>query len=388
MQLSRCRDIDDLRLAAQKRLPGFVFDFVDGGADGQVGVRKNVAVFEDVALIPRVLVDVANRSLATTMFGARQAAPLAIAPTGGVGMLHRDGEIGLARAAVARNIPFTLSTASNVGLEKMRDAVDGRLWMQLYMFKNHDMTNSIVRRADAAGYEALVLTLDTPVAGMRKLDSRHFARPGALTLKSRINTLFHPRWMANVLLRGLPGFPNVEAALPPDQRSAHAARAFLMGAKDQSLEMSDLARFRDMWPRTLLVKGVLAPDDVGALIDHGVDGVILSNHGGRQLDGTVTALEMLPAAVEAARGRIPILIDGGVRRGSDIIKAVALGAATVMIGRATLYGIGAGGEPGACRALEILFQEMDRTLALLGCPDVAGLGSEYMRVPIGFGGLR
>ena len=384
MQLSRCADIDDLRLAARRRLPGFVFDFVDGGADGQVGVHKNVEIFEDVGLIPRVLVDVANRSLATTLFGEPQAAPLAIAPTGGVGLLHRDGEIGLARAAAARDIPFTLSTASNVGLERVRDAVDGRLWMQLYTFNDHSISESIIRRADTAGYEALVVTLDTPVAGMRKRDIRHFTRPGALTLKSRINTLCHPRWMANVLLRGLPGFPNVEAALPSDRRSNHAARIFLMGDKDQSLEMADMARFRDLWPRTLLVKGVLAPDDVGALIDQGVNGVILSNHGGRQLDGTVTPLEMLPAAVEAASGRIPILIDGGVRRGSDIIKAVALGAATVMVGRATLYGMGTAGEVGARRALEILFQEMDRTLALLGCPDVAGLGPDYVRVPTGF----
>ena len=381
MPLSRVADIDDLRIAARRRLPGFVHDFIEGGADGQVSVASNVAAFENVKWLPRVLVDVSNRSLATTLFGKSVAAPLAIAPTGGVGLFHRDGEIGLGRAAAARDIPFTLSTASNVTLEEVRDAVDGRLWMQLYTFNDHELTDSIVHRAEAAGYEALVITLDTPVAGMRKLDNRHFVRPGSLTLRSRINTLWHPRWIANVLMRGLPGFPNVEAGVPPDQHSNHATRTYLMGNKDQSLEMSDLAQFRDMWPRTLLVKGVLAPDDIEQLIGRGIDGVILSNHGGRQLDGTVMPLEMLPAAVEVSNGRVPILIDGGVRRGSDILKAVAPGAAAVMVGRATLYGIAAAGEPGARRALEILFQEMDRALALLGCPDVANLGPGFVKLP-------
>ena len=349
-------------------------------------MRKNVAAFEDVGLMPRVLVDVSQRRLATTLFDQPIAAPLAIAPTGGVGLLHRDGEIGLARAAAARDIPFTLSTAANTALERVRDAVDGRLWMQLYTFNDREVTKAIVQRADAAGYEALVLTLDTPVAGKRTLDDRHFARPGALVLKSKLDTLCHPGWMANVLLRGLPRFPNVEAALPPGHRTNHAARKFLMGAKDQSLGMADLAKFRDLWPRILLVKGVLAPEDVDRLADHGVDGIILSNHGGRQLDGTATPLEMLPAAVDAARGRIPIMMDGGVRRGTDIVKAAALGAAAVMVGRATLYGVAAAGERGAERALEILFDEMDRALALLGCPDVAELSPGHLRLPIGFGG--
>ena len=182
MPLSRVADIDDLRIAARRRLPGFVYDFIEGGADGQVSVASNVAAFENVKWLPRVLVDVSNRSLATTLFGKSVAAPLAIAPSGGVGLFHRDGEIGLGRAAAARDIPFTLSTASNVTLEEVRDAVDGRLWMQLYTFNDHELTDSIVHRAEAAGYEALVITLDTPVAGMRKLDNRHFVRPGSLTL--------------------------------------------------------------------------------------------------------------------------------------------------------------------------------------------------------------
>ena len=387
-RLSRCADIDDLRSAARRRLPGFVFDFVEGGAEGQISARNNVAAFDEIALIPRVLVDVSKRQLATALFGEPLAGPVAIAPTGGAGLLHRDGEIGLARAAAVHGIPLTLSTASNIALELVRDAVEGRLWMQLYTFTDQALADSIVRRADASGYEALVITVDTPVAGMRKLDARHFSKPGVLTMKSRINTLFHPRWMANVLLRGLPGFPNVAAALPPGRRNSHTTRSYLMGKKDQSLEWADLARFREMWPRKLLVKGVLAPADVDKLIGWGVDGVILSNHGGRQLDGAVTPLEMLPAAVDAAGGRIPILIDGGVRRGSDILKAVALGAAVVMIGRATLYGLGAAGETGASHALGILFQEMDRALALLGCTTVAQLGPQYLKLRPGFGSMN
>ena len=384
-RLSRCAAIGDLRAAAKQRLPKFVFDFVEGGADGQVSVRRNVAAFDDVALVPRVLVDVSKRRLAITLFDKPTAAPLAIAPTGGVGLLHRDAEIGLARAAAAHDIPFTLSTAANTSLERVRDAADARLWMQLYTYQDQSVAESIMQRAAAADYEALIITLDTPVAGKRPLDDRHFDKPNKLVLRSRIETLRHPGWMANVLLPGLPGFPNVEAALPPDSRSNHAARKFLMGAKDQSLEMSDLAKFRDMWPRRLLVKGVLAPEDVDQLAVRGVDGVILSNHGGRQLDGTVAPLEALPAAVDAAAGRIPIMIDGGVRRGGDVLKAVALGASAAMVGRATLYGIAAAGEPGARRALEILFEEMDRALALLGCADVAELGHQYVRLPKEFG---
>ncbi len=385
VRLNRCAEIEDLRRSARRRLPRFAFDFVEGGADGQISIARNVAAFEDVAFVPKVLVDVSQRSLATSLFGQESAAPLAIAPTGGVGLLHRDSEIGLAKAAAASGVPFTLSTAANTSLERVRDAVDGRLWMQLYIYKDQEVGREIARRAEAAGYEALVITLDTPVSGKRTRDDRHFAAPGALVWRSKLETLRHPGWMANVLLRGLPGFPNVEAALPPGQRTNHAARKFLMGAKDAALEMASLARFRDIWPGILLVKGVLAPEDIGQLAANGVDGVILSNHGGRQLDGTVAPLEMVPAAVAAADRRMPILMDGGVRRGGDVLKAIALGAAAAMSGRATLYGIGAAGEAGARRALDILFDEMDRGLALLGCPDVATLGREFVRVPAGFG---
>jgi (S)-mandelate dehydrogenase len=355
--LSRALNIADLRAAARRRVPHFAFEYVEGGAEDEASLRGNRASFESLHFVPQTLVDTSNRNLRTDILGRPTPAPLIIGPTGLNGMLHADGDIGLARAAADLGIPFTLSTMSTTRLEDVAKQAGGRLWMQLYVMKNRAVAEDIMTRAAAAGYEALVFTTDANVFGSREWDRRNYMRPGEPTLRARLDALLHPNWLRTVLLRnGIPRFRNIETFLPPGAGSAVGGSTIIPKLFEATITWDDITWIRRFWPRKLLI-----------------------NHGGRQLDYCVSSIDALPEIVAAVGKRIGIFADGGYRRGSDVLKAVALGANAVMTGRATLYGLAAGGERGVKRALEILTTEMDRTMGQLGCNSIADLGPHILR---------
>ena len=377
--LARARNIADLRELARRRVPGFAFEYVEGGAEDESSLRRNRSSFEHLQLLPRTLIDSSRRQLRTTILGTPAEAPLIIAPTGLNNMLHPEGDLALARAAARRGIPFTLSSLSTTRLEDVAARAGGRLWLQLYVLKDRAIARDLMQRAAAAGYEALLFTTDANVFGSREWDQRNFSVPGRPTLRAALDTLRHPGWLLDLLRNGVPRFRNVESFLPPGKASAVGGSTVLPGLFEATITWDDIAWIRQFWRGKLLVKGVLSAGDAERALALGCDGVVLSNHGGRQLDYCVAAIDVLPEVAAAIGGRMPILIDGGVRRGTDVIKALALGAQGVMLGRATLYGLAAGGEAGVARALEMLCTEADRTLGLLGCNSVSELGPVHVR---------
>jgi (S)-mandelate dehydrogenase len=378
--LARARNIADLRELAIRQVPGLAFEYVEGGAEDESTLRTNRSAFEALRLLPQTLVDTSRRHLGTTILGAPSLAPLVIAPTGLNNMLHPGGDLALARAAARRGIPFTLSSLSTTRLEEVARQAGGRLWMQLYVLKDRAIARDLMQRAAAAGYEALVFTTDANVFGSREWDQRNFSAPGRPTVRAALDTLRHPIWLYNMLVRhGIPRFRNVESFLPPGKASALGGSTVLPGLFEATIGWDDIAWIRQFWRGKLLIKGVLAAADAERALALGCDGIVLSNHGGRQLDYCVAALEVLPEVVAALRGRLPVVIDGGFRRGTDIVKALALGAEAVMLGRATLYGLGAGGEAGVARALEMLCTETDRVLGMLGCNSVSDLKPAHVR---------
>jgi len=374
-------NIADLRELALKRVPKGLFEFVDRGTEDEVALCNNRAVFDRIRFRPRTLVDVKTRSQEITLFGQKQKLPIVIAPTGAAGLMWHEGEIALARAAKAAGIPFTLATGSLTAMERVAAEVGGRLWFQLYMWSRVDLSHQLVDRAKAAGYEALLLTVDSAVAGNREYNLRNgFTIPFTFTRKNVTDVLMHPGWLLNVLARyamttGLPKYENY----PEELRTTITARPMgrsMMKCEEMSYE--HLRALRKRWPGLLMVKGIAHPQDAVMAADCGVDGVVVSNHGGRNLDGSMAPFEALPQIVDAVGKRVTVIVDSGYRRGSDIVKALALGAQAVLVGRATLYGTAAGGEPGAARAIAILREEIDRVMALIGCRSIADIGPEYL----------
>jgi isopentenyl diphosphate isomerase/L-lactate dehydrogenase-like FMN-dependent dehydrogenase len=384
-----CYNIFDLREIALKRVPKGLFEFVDRGTEDEVALRNNRAVFERIRLQPRTLVDVSARSQAVTLFGRRHPMPIVIAPTGTAGLMWYEGEIALARAAREAGIPFTLATGSMTAMEKVADQAGGpgsALWFQLYMWPDKSLSHKLVERARAAGYEALVVTVDNAAPGNREFNLRNgFTIPFSFTRKNVTDVLMHPRWLTTVLARylmttGMPKYENYPVELKQKITAAPMGRSSL---RNDSLNWNDLRDLRKLWPHKLLVKGLLHPRDAIHAADCGADGVIVSNHGGRNLDGAVSPIEVLPEMLDAVGKRVTVLVDSGFRRGSDVVKALALGAHAVQIGRGTLYGVAAGGEAGARRAIAIYREEIDRLLALLGCAGIAQLSSQYLHIAPG-----
>ncbi len=368
-------NIEDLRAIAKKRLPRFVFTYVDSGAEDEVTLRGNREAYGRLRFRPRTLVDVSKRNLSTRLLGATSALPVVVGPTALNGLSWRDGDIELARAASAADVPFAMSTVSMSLVEDVAREAPGRLWLQAYVFSERRITDAIIGRARDAGFECVVLTSDFPVAGKRERDMRTGLLPHQqFTLATKLDMLMHPRWLATVATHR-PRFVNVERELEPGRD----VNSFVgHGMFDPSFSWDDLRRFRDLWPRKLMLKGVLRADDAERAVAIGVDGIVISNHGGRQLDGATSAIEALPAIARAVGGRVSIFVDGGIRRGSDIAKAVALGAEGVILGRAPVYGLAAAGRAGAARAIAILADELDRTLALTGSPDIAALTADLI----------
>lgn len=354
--------IETLREQAHRHLPRFVVDYLEGGAGRQRTLSRNRAALDALALLPRTLRDVSRVDATTHLLGFDMAAPVMVAPTGVAGMLRPGADGMLARAAARMGVPFILSAASNMPVEQVVSS-GGTVWMQAYPLKDHQATQRLMRRAKDAGCAGLVLTVDSPVAGIRHWEARHFTPAGRPRLRTRIDALRHPSWLAATLRHGPPRFPNIAMELP--DRSVQAERKAINEGKDPAFTFDSLARLRDAWQGPLIVKGVVDPQDVRQLASLGVDAVVLSNHGGRQLDGMVSTVEILPACLTAA-GSMPLLLDGGIRDGVDIAKVLALGAKAVLVGRVPLYGLAAAGEAGAARAIELLLVEFNRVMALLG----------------------
>jgi (S)-mandelate dehydrogenase len=371
-------NIADLRVMAQRRLPRAIFDFFDGGAEDETTLRGNRAAFERVRLLPRVLVDVAEVDPAVQLFGATSALPMAIAPTGGIGAGRPGADLMLARAAKAFGIPFTLATPATASIEAAAREVGGRLWFQLYVVRDREFRKKLIFRARDAGYEALLVTVDLPVSGKRERDPRNgFVTPYKPNWRNSHDVWRKVGWMLDVWREGLPQMANFEGYKFSSTAVTDIATA--VGREmDASFDWEELKRIRDLWPGKLLIKGVERPDDAERAALLGCDGVVVSNHGGRQLDGAAATLDALPAVVSAAGKKITVLLDGGVRRGVDILKARALGAQAVLTGRATLYGVMAGGEPGARRALEILSGELQRSMQLCGVRSAAEIGTDLI----------
>jgi (S)-mandelate dehydrogenase len=377
--LDRAVSIEDLRVLAKRRLPRAIFDFFDGGAEDEVTLRENRAAFERVRLLPRVLVNVAEVDTTISLFGKPSPLPLAIAPTGGISAGRAGAELILARAAKAYGVPFTLATPAAFTVERVAEEVGGRLWFQLYAVRNKEFREKLLARAAGAGYEAVLVTVDLPVSGKRERDPRNgFHTPYSPSWRNSRDVLFKPAWLVEIMRHGLPGmahFVDYQFSTPKGTDIVTAVGREM----DAGLDWEALKRLRDLWPRKLLLKGVERPDDAERAVAAGCDGIVVSNHGGRQLDGAAPTLEALPAISSAVGNKMTVLLDGGVRRGVDILKARALGAQAVLTGRATLFGAMAAGERGALRALEILSSELQRAMQLCGARSVAEIGPHLVQ---------
>ena len=374
-------DIADLREAARRRLPKGVFEFFDRGNGDEVALANNRAAFERIKLNPHMLVDTSQRTQAITLFGKPQPMPMVIGPTGSAGLAWHEGEVALARAAKNAGIPYTLATGSMTALERVAAEAGGELWFQVYMWPDRAASHALIERAKAADYKALVVTVDTPVPPGREYNLRNgMTVPFRFTRRNVTDVLLHPRWLAGVLLRyllttGMPRYENYPTAMKTKITALPMGRSMMVS---DSLTWDDLREIRKLWPRPLLVKGILRAEDAKLAADCGADGVIVSNHGGRALDSTRAPIEILPEVVEAVGKTATVIVDSGFRRGSDVIKGLALGADAVMMGRATLYGLAVAGEAGAARAIEIYRDEIDRVLAMIGCPGIDALDGGFL----------
>ena len=370
--LDRCLNIWDLRAAARRRLPKGLFEFVDRATEDGIAAANNRSAFERIKLRHRALVDVSGRSVATTLFGKPAAFPMSIAPTGAAGLCWHQGELELARAAAKANIPLTLSTASMTGMEKIA-AVGGRLWFQLYVWKQRELSHQLIERANRNGFEALIVTVDSPVAANREYNTHNgFGLPFTPTPRFLLDMVRHPSWTTGVLMKYFTsqGFPRHENYPEEYQKSILSGVGSRDALRADSLAWEDIAKFRDMWPGVLMLKGVNRTDDAIKALSYGIDGIVVSNHGGRNMDSSAATLDLLPDIAEAVGDKMTLILDSGVRRGSDIVKALAMGAKAVLTGRATLYGTAVGGEAGALKAINILKNEADKTMAYTGCRTV------------------
>jgi isopentenyl diphosphate isomerase/L-lactate dehydrogenase-like FMN-dependent dehydrogenase len=375
--------VHDFRPLAQRRLPKPVFDYLDGGADGEVTLRENCRVFDDVTFRPRQAVAVTNCDLRTRVLGFDVSFPALLAPVGYSRLMHPDGEAGAARAAGAAGTAYVLSTISGHRLEDVKAASSGPVCFQLYLMGGRASSEAVIERARVVGCAALFVTIDTPVAGLRERDFRNGMKElmgGSFWAKIPFlpQILARPGWVASYLLDGgMAKLPNVvipgKGPMELVDVSAALARA--------AVTWSDLKWIRSVWPGPMVIKGVLTGDDARHAIDEGAAAVVVSNHGGRQLDGVPASLRALPEVAAAVNGQVEVLMDGGVRRGSDIVKAICLGARAVLCGRAYAYGLAAAGHAGVVRTLEILRADVERTLKLLGCTSVAALDRTYLNVP-------
>jgi L-lactate dehydrogenase (cytochrome) len=378
----RALNIDDLRAAARRRLPRVMFEFLDGGAQDEITLHANRADFLQWRFRTRVLTDVSRCDQSVTLFGQRCASPLILAPTGLAGIFARRGELAGARAAEKYGVPYCLSTMSTCTIEEITRETAPPKWFQLYVLRDRGLTKAFIDRARAARCTALVLTVDTKVQGPRERDMRNgFTVPPRFSPATLLDFARHLGWLLDVGLGPKVTFKNfVGTNVSADD--AMTITQFIAGQYDLSVNWRDVEWFKSNWGGPVMLKGILTAEDARLAVEHGVDGVIVSNHGGRQLDGTVSAVHALPAIADAVSGRLEVVLDGGIRRGADVVRARALGAKACMIGRAWLYGLAASGQAGVERALEILRDEIDIALTLLGRASLDDVdGSALERAP-------
>ena len=364
----------ELRRQAKRALPAFAFSYVDGGADDEKTLAHNMSVFDRWQFAPPVLKDASQRDLRCRVGQSQLKVPLLVAPTGYNGMLRYQADETLARTAAKLGLGHIQSTVSTASMEQLAAVSSGPRWFQLYVLKDHEITLNLLARAQQAGCEALVVSVDAVHFGNRERDRRHYRRPMKLSFKAMADIACHPGWVRRVLIpRGMPGFGNLTPYLPPENQKGMGAAAWFASQMDQTLNWQTLAWIRKQWPGPLYIKGLMTVEDVQLAQQLGAEGVVLSNHGGRQLDGSISPMLMLAAARQAAGRDFTLLIDSGFRRGTDVVKALALGANAVLLGRPLLYAVASGGEPQVERAISSLVAEIDRTMAQLGCCSIKDL---------------
>lgn len=371
-------NIADLRELARKRVPRAFFEYADRGSYDESTLRENRRAFDRIRFRQRVMANVDQRSLATTVLGQPLSMPLAIAPTGLTGLQHGSGEIHGARAAAKAGIPFCLSTMSICSIEQVRAATDTPFWFQVYVMRDRGFTRELIRRARAAECSALMLTADLTVQGQRHREIKNgLSVPPKVTLRNLFDIASKPRWAWNVLRAPSRSFGNLDGKVRGADSLTTLAQ-WIASQFDPTLNWDDLGWIRELWPGKLIIKGILDPEDAKLAVQHGVDAIVVSNHGGRQLDGAPATIDVLPAIVDAVAGGTEVLFDSGITSGQDLLKALALGARAGLIGKAFLYGLGAGGEAGVTQAIELIRKELSTTMALTGALDAAKVSRDIL----------
>lgn len=370
MGLDRAASIDDLRARARRRIPRFAFDLVDGGAENECNMRRNVEAFEEITLVPRYMQDVSRIETATEIFGQTLDLPFGQAPIGMLNAFWPDADLTLARLCKRENVPYVASSAASTTLEKLAEAADGNGWFQLYVSDDGAVTEGLIARAEAAGYDVMMVTVDVPAAGKRDRDIRNqLSVPFKFTPEVIWQCATHPHWALASLRHGTPNIANYTDLLQSATSYADVQKTLIT----PGLTWAQLKRLRERWKGTLLVKGILHPEDAIKCTELGADGIVVSNHGGRQVAFGPATIEVLPAIAEAVSCKLKIILDSGIRRGADVLRAKALGADFVLTGRALAYGVGAGGSEGAERAMDILKLELVRALGQLGVSSYSSL---------------
>lgn len=378
MTIDDAVNLDDLRKMAKKRLPKVIYDFIEGGVDDEEGLDKNENAFSRRPLVPRYLVDVTSIDQTTQLFGKTYSMPFGIAPTGGISNYRWGGDLMLAKAARDANIPFIMSGAATATMEDMAKIAPDHGWYQLYMARNHSISEDMVRRANDLNLQTLVITVDVPVSSNRERNKRNgFGRPLRLSLASKLDALRRPHWFKDYMQHGIARIANWDPYVGKEVNADELA-GFVGSQIHGALTWKEVEKFRKLWPRNLVLKGVMRPDDAIRAADLGVDGLMVSNHGARQLDRAPSPLDVLPSIDAAVGDRMTLMLDGGIRRGSDVLTALCLGAKFVFLGRPTLYGLVAGGEAGATKAMTILGKEIELTMAQMGAPKLSDLGPDFV----------
>ena len=376
MRISSILNVEDARLCARQRLPRGLFEYIDRGTEDELSVRSNRRALDDIQLAPSTLVDISTRDQSISLFGKHQPSPVVIAPTAVAGLVWYDGEVQLAKAAAAQGIPFCVATQSITPIERIAAESGASLWFQLYVWKNRQRTFELVERAKAAGAEVLMLTVDTPIGPKREYNVRNgFGIPLKPSVTAGLDVLMHPAWFVRVFLRSLLNGGVPTYAHYPDAFRTKIGQASMGNELDLAADLTwdDVRELRRRWPGPFVLKGILSAEDANRAAEQGVDGIVVSNHGGRNLDCAPGPAAVLEKIVEAVGSRITILADSGVRRGSDIAKFLSLGAKAVLVGRAPLYGAAMGGTAGVNQILQILRSELDGTMAFIGAPAISDL---------------